>query len=74
MTYYDTFDTEIQSEERAQVSPEEFDEVMQMMADDHDQPRDYEGYEEWSVEIEEKDYLGGYQNIITGPTYNGISI
>jgi hypothetical protein len=79
MTYYNnTFDTSIQCEERAQVTPEEYDEVMQMMADEHDEAPDYEGYAEWSQSLEEnepvKDWLNGYSNIIEGDTYNGMDV
>jgi hypothetical protein len=44
---------------------------MMLMADDHE---GFAGYGEWSAQVEEKDYLGGYQNIISGPTYNGLDI
>jgi hypothetical protein len=69
-TVYNTFDANCYSEERAQVSESEYDEVMAMMADDHEA---LEGYGDWSTEIE-KDYLGGYSNLISGPTYNGLDI
>jgi hypothetical protein len=69
-TSYTKFDSEIHSDERAQVSESEYDEVMMLMAEDFDGRA---GYGEWSTEIE-KDYLGGYQNIISGPTYNGLDI
>jgi hypothetical protein len=71
MTYYTKFDTSIQCEESTEVSPEEYAEVMQMMADEHSE--DFEGYAEWSEAVE-KDYLGGYSNSTDGPSYNGIDI
>jgi len=77
---YNTFDSKIHSEEHAQVSPEEFDEVMRLAAQDHDEPRDYAGYDEWldsldNNEREEiKDYLGGYSNSTAGTSYNGIDV
>jgi hypothetical protein len=48
MTYYDTFNSKIQCDERAQVCESEYDEVMQMMADDHEA---HQGYGHWSAEI-----------------------
>jgi hypothetical protein len=72
MTYYNSFDTSIQCEESNEVSPEEYDEVMQMMAEDSE-PQDFEGYAEWSESLE-KDYLGGYSNSTDGASYNGIDV
>lgn len=75
MTYYDTFDSKIQREEFNEVSPEEYAEVMQLMATE--EPEDFEGYAEWSQSLEdepEKDWLGGYSNNSDGATYNGIAI
>jgi hypothetical protein len=71
MTYYTKFDTSIQCEEGNEVSPEEFAEVMMLMATD--EPQDFEGYAEWSEAVE-KDYLNGYSNSTDGPSYNGIDI
>lgn len=72
MTYYTKFDTNIQSDELAKVTPEEYDEVMQMMADEHDA---FEGSALWSAALEDgKDWLGGYSNIIEGDTYNGLDV
>jgi hypothetical protein len=70
MTSYNNFDSEIYSEDCAQVSESEYDEVMQLMAEDHEA---FAGYGDWSTEIE-KDYLGGYSNNSDGPSYNGIAI
>jgi hypothetical protein len=44
------FDTTIYSEEIYSVSEQEFDEIMQMMADESG---DFEGYGQWSQEIEQ---------------------
>ena len=73
MTFYNnTFDTSIQCEESAQVSPEEYDEVMQLMADEHEAS---EGFGWWSASVEEgKDWLNGYSNKDEGATYNGIAV
>jgi hypothetical protein len=72
MTYYTKFDVSIQSDERAQVTPEEYDEVMQMMADEHEA---FKASGLWSATLEDgKDWLNGYSNVDNGPTYNGISI
>ena len=72
MTYYNSFDSKIQCEEHNEVSPEEYAEVMQLMATD--EPQDYEGYSEWSESLEEKDWLNGYSNNSEGASYNGIDI
>jgi hypothetical protein len=80
MTYYSKFDVSIQCEESMEVSPEEQAEIFQMMADEHVTTPDFAGYEEWldtleNKEVEEiKDWLGGYQNIVEGDTYNGIDV
>jgi hypothetical protein len=71
MTYYPKFDTSVQCEESNEVTPEEYDEVMQLMAEEHSQ--DFEGYAEWSEAIE-KDYLNGYSNSTEGNTYNGLDV
>jgi len=72
MTYYSKFDSNIQCEENAQVTPEEYDEVMQLMADEHTAQ---EGFGWWSASVEDgKDWLNGYTNVDNGATYNGIAI
>jgi len=72
MTYYTKFDSSIQCEENAQVTPEEYDEVMQMMADEHTAQ---EGFGWWSASVEDgKDWLGNYSNVDNGATYNGIAV
>jgi hypothetical protein len=76
MTFYNSFDTKIQCEERNEVSPEEYDEVMMLMAEDSE-PQDFEGYAEWSESLEDeptKDWLNGYINSTDGASYNGIDI
>jgi hypothetical protein len=79
-TFYNTFDSKIHSEELAQVSESEYDEVMRLAVEDHDEPRDFEGYDEWlnsldnDEQAEIKDYLNGYSNNDDGPSYNGIAI
>jgi hypothetical protein len=83
MTYYNPFDSQIQCEEHIEVSPEEQAEVFQMMADEHTEPQDFEGYAEWSDELQgdferqqdqAKDWIGGYTNKDDGEFYNGIAI
>ena len=49
MTSIQNFDTNVYSEETYSVSEQEFDEVMQMMAD---KQSGFEGYGEWSRELE----------------------
>jgi hypothetical protein len=72
MTYYTKFDSSIQCEENAQVTPEEYDEVMQLMADEQTAQ---EGFGWWSASVEDgKDWLGNYSNVDNGATYNGIAI
>jgi hypothetical protein len=77
MTYYSKFDVSIQCEESMEVSPEEQAEIFQMMADEQDA---FEGSALWSAGLETaelegaKDWLGGYQNIIEGDTYNGLDV
>ena len=70
MTSYNNFDSEIYSEECFPVNESEHDEVMQMLADEHEAS---EGFGDWSAGIE-KDYLGGYSNNNEGESYNGIAI
>jgi hypothetical protein len=48
MTSISNFESNVYSEELHSVSESEYDEVMQMMTDD-----DFEGYGEWSVELEQ---------------------
>jgi hypothetical protein len=77
MSYYNPFDSQIQCEELIEVSPEEQAEVFQMIADEHTEPQDFEGYAEWSESLEQepvKDWLNGYSNSTEGDTYNGMDV
>ena len=61
---YNTFDANVQCEEGYAVSEDEYNEVMALMAQESE---DFEGYEEWSEEVEGKDWLGSYSNRREGP-------
>jgi hypothetical protein len=50
MTSISNFETNVYSEELHTVSESEYDEVMQAMADESN---DFEGYGEWSAELEQ---------------------
>jgi hypothetical protein len=50
MTSISNFESTVYSEELHNVSESEYDEVMQMMADESN---DFEGYGEWSQELEQ---------------------
>jgi hypothetical protein len=80
MTSYNNFDSEIYSEERAQVSESEYDEVMQMLADEHEAS---EGYGDWSDEDQSlweaeqarlKNWTGKYSSNVDGDSYAGIAV
>jgi hypothetical protein len=85
MTYYNSFDSKIQCEEHNEVSPEEYDEVMMLMAQESEAQ---EGFSNWSDDTErqakleqeafeqsqEKDYLKGYSPITDGDSYAGIAV
>jgi hypothetical protein len=83
MKYYSTFDSKVQCEENNQVSPEEYDEVMVLMAQESEAQ---EGFGNWSDEAEleqaafeqkqsrEKDWLNNYSPIDDGDSYAGIAI
>jgi hypothetical protein len=74
MTIYNTFDSKIQCEEFNEVSPEEYAEVMALMAEEH---AAFEAAGEWSASLEEepeKDWLGNYSNSTEGDTYNGLDV
>ena len=49
MTSISNFESNVYSEELATVTESEYDEVMQMMADESS---DFEGYSEWSQSLE----------------------
>jgi hypothetical protein len=50
MTSISNFDSNVYSEELHNISESEYDEVMQAMADES---KDFEGYGEWSQELEQ---------------------
>jgi hypothetical protein len=50
MTRISNFESNVYSEELTSVSETEYDEVMQAMADES---KDFEGYGEWSAELEQ---------------------
>ena len=56
------FDVNVYSEELHQVSESEYDEVMQMMAQD-----DFEGYSEWSADLESAAWQGAQE-------FNGVLV
>ena len=62
MTSINNFDVNVYSEELHQVSESEHDEVMQLMAQD-----DFEGYSEWSSDIEEAAWDGSKE-------FNGVMV
>jgi hypothetical protein len=68
METYTTFDSNVQCEEDSAVSEAEYNEVMQMMAEES---AAFEGVGEWSEEVEQKDWLGNYSNRQDGPTHEG---
>ena len=77
MTYYDSFDCKINCEDFNQVSEDEYNEVMAMMAEENealaDMPQDEQVL--WEREQDKaKDWLTGYSPITDGETYEGISI
>jgi hypothetical protein len=77
MTYYDSFDCKINCEDLNTVSEEEYNEVMQMMAEENealaDMPQDEQVL--WEREQDQaKNWLTGYSPIVDGDTYEGISI
>src|SRR5687768_11559659 len=80
MTYYDTFISKIQCEEFNEVSPEEYDEVMMLMAQESEAQ---EGYSNWSNEDQRlweaeqerlKLWTAKYSPINVGDSYAGIAI
>ena len=70
MTSYNTFDANIQCEENGAVSEAEYDEVMQLMAEE---AKGFKAFGEWSEEVE-KDWLGGYTNRLIGPKAGAFDI
>jgi hypothetical protein len=80
MTYYDSFDSKIQCEEFNEVSPEEYDEVMMLMAQESEAQ---EGFGNWSDEDQRlweaeqdrlKKWTAKYSPNIDGDTYGAIAI
>lgn len=87
MTSYNSFDSKIQCEENNEVSPEEYDEVMLLMAQESEAQ---EGFGNWSDETErlakleqqafeqkqsrKKAWLKGYSPNVDGDSYAGIAI
>ncbi len=77
MTYYDAFDCKANCEDFNQVSEEDYNEVMQMMAEENEALTLMPETEQVAFEAEQdslKDWLGNYSNIDNGKTYNGIAI
>ncbi len=77
MTYYDSFDCKANCEDLNQVSEDEYNEVMQMMAEENEALADMPTDEQviWEREQDKaKDWLNGYSPITDGETYNGIAI
>jgi hypothetical protein len=80
MTFYDTFISKIQCEEFNEVSPEEYDEVMALMAEESEAQ---EGFGNWSDEDQRlweaeqdrlKKWTAKYSSNVDGDSYEGISI
>jgi hypothetical protein len=80
MTYYNSFDSKIQCEERNEVSPEEYDEVMMLMAQESEAQ---EGFGNWSDEDQQlweaeqvrlKLWTAKYSPIDDGDSYGAIAI
>ena len=77
MTYYDSFDCKINCEDFNQVSEEEYNEVMRMMAEENEALANLPetDQEQWEREQEsQKDWLGSYTNVDHGNFYNGMAI
>ena len=77
MTYYDSFDCKSNCEDFNHVSEDEYNEVMQMIAEENealaDMPQDEQVL--WEREQDKaKDWLKGYSPMVDGETYEGISI
>jgi hypothetical protein len=77
MTYYDSFDCKINCEDFNQVSEDEYNEVMQMMAEENEALADMPQDEQTAWESKQdrlKNWLGGYSPMVDGDTYEGIAI
>ena len=75
MRHYNSFDSKIQGQEFNAVSKAEYDEVMQLMAEENKASAAMPELEQqaWEVEDRAKDWLGSYSNIDNGASYNGIA-
>jgi hypothetical protein len=87
VTYYDSFDCKVQTDEHMEVSPEEQAEIFQIMAEEYAAG---EGYAAWSEATErkatveqaafeqkqasQKAWLKGYSPDDDGETYEGIAV
>ena len=77
MTYYDSFDCKSNCEDFNQVSEDEYNEVMQMMAEENEALADMPQDEQTTWERKQdqlKNWLGGYSPMVDGDTYEGIAI
>jgi hypothetical protein len=77
MTYYDAFDCKSNVEDFNAVSETEYDEVMQMMAEENEALADMPQDEQTAWERKQdslKNWLSGYSPITDGDTYEGIAI
>jgi hypothetical protein len=87
MTFYNSFDSKIQCEERNEVSESEYDEVMMLMAQESEAQ---DGFGTWSdqterqaaleqdalerIQANKKAWLKGYSPNVDGDSYAGIAI
>jgi hypothetical protein len=87
MTYYDSFDCKVNCEEVSPVTESDYDDVMQMLAEES---QAQEGYGDWSDETERlaaleqlafeqkqsrlKDWLNSYSPNLDGDSYEGVAI
>lgn len=87
MSYYDSFDCKINCEETSPVSEQDYAEVMQLLAEEH---QAQQGFGNWSDESErraalqqqafeqeqsrKKDWLNGYSPDDEGDEYDGVAI
>jgi hypothetical protein len=77
MAYYDSFDCKSNCEDFNQVSEDEYNEVMQMIAEENEalanMPQDEQVI--WEHKQDQlKAWLNGYSRITDGETYEDISI
>jgi hypothetical protein len=77
MTYYDSFDCKINCEDFNQVSEDEYNEVMQMIAEENEALANMPQDEQTTWERKQdslKNWPTDYSPITDGDTYEGISI